>query len=106
MTAKILLTGASGLIGFRILLAALEAGHNVRYTVRSEKKAQLVASNPAVKKLGITPGTERLSPVVLPELTVDGCFDEALKGVTHIIHTGSPVPVAHFDPVSQVFQPT
>ncbi|ROW11046.1 hypothetical protein VMCG_00939 [Cytospora schulzeri] len=51
MAVTILITGATGLIGFRILLVALEAGHNVRYTVRSEKKAQIVASNPAVLRL-------------------------------------------------------
>ncbi|KAI8945321.1 putative cinnamoyl-CoA reductase [Xylaria longipes] len=103
MTAVILITGATGLIGFRILLAALEAGHTVRYTVRSEEKAVMVVSNPAVKKLA--PGN-RLSSVVIPDLTVDGAFDIALQGVTHVIHAGSPVPNPAYDPTTEVFQPT
>ncbi|KAI1636892.1 putative cinnamoyl-CoA reductase [Biscogniauxia mediterranea] len=103
MATMILITGATGLIGFRILLAALAAGHSVRYTVRSEEKAQVVSSNPAVQKLA--PG-DRLSSVVIPDFTVDGAFDSALQGVTHIIHAGSPVPVPTYEPTTQVFQPT
>lgn len=103
MPATILITGATGLIGFRILLLALEAGHNVRYTVRSEEKAKTVATNPAVQK--IAPGS-RLSSVIIPDFTIDGAFDDAVQGVTHIIHAGSPTPVPTFEPTTQVFQPT
>lgn len=107
MAATILITGASGLIGFRILLAALAAGHHVRYTVRSEEKAKIVASNPAIQKLR-TSGKDvpSVSPVVIPDFTVGGAFDAAVEGVTHIIHAGSPVPVATYDPTTQVFEPT
>ncbi|KAI0424128.1 putative cinnamoyl-CoA reductase [Xylaria sp. FL1042] len=103
MTALILITGATGLIGFRILLAALEAGHAVRYTARSEEKALVVASNPSVRKLA---PRDRLSPVIIPDLTVDGALDNALQDVTHVIHAGSPVPNSAYDPTTQVFQPT
>ncbi|KAL7624945.1 hypothetical protein AAE478_004159 [Parahypoxylon ruwenzoriense] len=103
MTATILITGSTGLIGFRVLLAALAGGHNVRYTVRSEDKARVVSSNPAVQKLA--PG-DRLSPVIIPDFTVDGAFDSALQGVTHIIHAGSPVPMPDYEPMTQIFQPT
>ncbi|ROV94603.1 hypothetical protein VPNG_09204 [Cytospora leucostoma] len=103
MPATILITGATGLIGFRILLLALETGHNVRYTARSEEKARVVTSNPAVQKLA--PG-DRLSSVIIPDLTVDGAFDSALQGVTQIIHVGSPVPDPANEPTTQVFQPT
>ncbi|XXH01814.1 hypothetical protein Hte_008175 [Hypoxylon texense] len=103
MPATILITGATGLIGFRILLAALAAGYEVRYTARSEDKARIVSSNPAVRKLA--PG-DRLSSVVIPDLAADGAFDSALRGVTYVIHTGAPVPVPHLDPVTQIFEPT
>ncbi|EOO00100.1 putative 3-beta hydroxysteroid dehydrogenase protein [Phaeoacremonium minimum UCRPA7] len=103
MVATVLITGASGLIGFRILLAALEAGHKVRYTARSHEKAQLVASNPAVRKLA--PG-DRLVAAIISDLTADGAFDSALDGVTHVIHAGSPVPKPTFEPITEVFQPT
>lgn len=100
-----LITGATGLIGFRILVTALQAGHEVRYTVRSEEKAKIVASNPAVLKLGAA-ALESLSSIVIPDFTVEGAFDIALRGVTHVIHAGSPVPAAHFDPKTQIFEPT
>lgn len=103
MATTFLITGASGLIGFRILLAALAAGHNVRYTVRSEEKARVVSNNPAVKKLG---AGDRLLPIVIPDLAVNGAFDSAVQDVTHIIHAGSPVPVPVFDPTTQVYEPT
>ncbi|RYP76016.1 hypothetical protein DL771_002088 [Monosporascus sp. 5C6A] len=103
MTATILITGATGLIGFRILLAALAAGHNVRYTVRSEEKALVVSSNPAVRKLA--PG-DRLSPAIIQDFSADGAFDSALQGITHIIHAGSPVPLPTYDPMTQIFEPT
>ncbi|KAI1463440.1 putative cinnamoyl-CoA reductase [Daldinia caldariorum] len=103
MAATILITGSTGLIGFSILLAALDAGHNVRYTVRSEEKAKVVSSNPAVQKRA--PG-ERLSPVIIPDLAADGAFDSAVQGITHIIHAGSPVPVPTYDPNTQIYQPT
>lgn len=43
--------------------------------------------------------------------TVDGAFDFALEGVTHIIHAGSPVPVhpCRCQPMTlqtQVYEPT
>ncbi|KAI1136777.1 putative cinnamoyl-CoA reductase [Hypoxylon sp. FL0543] len=103
MTATIFLTGATGLIGFRILLDALAAGHNVRYAVRSEEKARQISSNPRIQDLA--PG-DRLSPFIAPHFTAEGVFDAALQGVTHIVHTGSPVPMPTFDPNTDVFQPT
>ncbi|KAI1089926.1 putative cinnamoyl-CoA reductase [Rostrohypoxylon terebratum] len=102
MTATFLITGANGLIGFRILTTTLEAGHNVRYVVRSEAKAEMISSNPAVKKLA--PG-ERLFAVVIPDLTVEGALDSALKGVTHVIHTASPVPVLWNEPNKNLIEP-
>ncbi|KAI0971032.1 putative cinnamoyl-CoA reductase [Xylaria arbuscula] len=100
----ILITGASGLIGFRILLAALEAGYTVRYTARSEEKALVVASNPVIQKLALD--KNRLSSAIIPDFTVDGAFDTALQGVTHIIHASSPVPNPAYDPTTEVFQPS
>lgn len=102
MAATILITGATGLIGFRILLAAIAAGHNVRYTTRSEEKAKMVSSNTAVQKLA--PGN-RLSPIIIPDFGADGAFDSALQGVTHIIHAGSPVPFPTYDPATKYSNP-
>lgn len=103
MAATFLITGASGLVGFRVLVLALDAGHKVRYTVRSEEKAQVVRQNPAVQKLA--PG-DRLSSVLIPDFTAAGAFDSALDGVTHIVHAGAPTPLPHLSAATDIFQPT
>ena len=103
MAGTIFITGATGLIGFRILLAALAAGHKVRYAARSDEKAKTVSSNAAVQKLA---PNGRLSPAIIPDFGADGAFDAALEGVTHVIHAGSPVPMPTFDPMTEIFEPT
>ncbi|KAI1097480.1 putative cinnamoyl-CoA reductase [Jackrogersella minutella] len=103
MPATFLITGATGLVGFRILTLALEAGHNVVYTARSEDKARAVSSNPAVQKLA--PGS-RLSSVIIPDFDVEGAFDSALEGITHVVHAGSPVPVPLTRAPMEIYEPT
>ncbi|KAE8137939.1 hypothetical protein BDV38DRAFT_82114 [Aspergillus pseudotamarii] len=103
MAPLVLITGATGLIGFPVLLEALNNGYNVRFTARSGEKAEKVTSNPVIQAL--SPG-DRLSSIILPDTTVDGAFDAALQEVTYVIHVGSPVPVPGFDPITQVWEPT
>ncbi|CAH0056858.1 unnamed protein product [Clonostachys solani] len=103
MSTKVLITGASGLIGFRILIDALAAGHKIYFTVRSEEKAQIILSNPEIKNLA--PG-DHLNPVIIPDYTEDGAFDDILKDVTHVIHVGSPVTNPTFDSKTEIFEPT
>jgi nucleoside-diphosphate-sugar epimerase len=83
----ILLTGATGLVGFRTLRTALEHGYRVRAVVRNEAKADAVRTNKAVNA---APG--QLEFVVVPDFLEDGAFDEAVQNVRHIIHVASPVP--------------
>ncbi|KAI0145241.1 putative cinnamoyl-CoA reductase [Xylariaceae sp. FL1272] len=103
MSTTVLVTGATGLVGFHTLLAVLRAGHTVRHVVRSEEKSRQVASNPAIQELGCG---DRLSSVIVPDITIDGAFDSALEGITHVIHAGTPVAVSTYDPITQVFEPT
>lgn len=102
MAPIILLTGATGLIGFRVLLTILAAGHTVRCAVRSEAKVKRLSSNPAIEKL--SPG-ERLSFIIVPNICADGAYDAALKGVSHVIHVGAPVPVPGKDPETEIYEP-
>jgi len=84
----VLLTGATGFVGFATLRATLKHGYKVRAAVRSEKKAEAVRSNPTLKDFS----EEHLSFVVVPDFLVDGAFDEAVKDVKYIIHVASPIP--------------
>lgn len=102
MAPIILITGATGLIGFQVLLTTLSAGHTVRCTVRSEAKAKIISSNPAIGKL--SPG-QRLSFAITPDICADGAYNTALEGISHVLHVGSPVPVPGRDPETEIYQP-
>ncbi|KAB8076074.1 hypothetical protein BDV29DRAFT_155002 [Aspergillus leporis] len=79
MAPLVLITGATGLIGFRVLLDALNKVYNVHFTACSQKKRRK---------------------------SFDGAFDVILQGVTYVLHVGNPVSVPDFNPVTQLSEPT
>ncbi|KAG8832105.1 methylglyoxal reductase (NADPH-dependent) gre2 [Serendipita sp. 399] len=82
---RILLTGASGFIAAHCLRAFLEAGHFVRFTVRSEEKAkQIYERNEQY--------VDQMEPVLVEDIAAEGAYDEALSDNTMdgVIHTASP----------------
>ncbi len=76
------------MIGFRTLILLLEQGSfNVRVAVRSQSSYdKLLSYKP------LAPYTSQLESAIVPEITVPGAYDEAVKGVTHVIHVASPIP--------------
>lgn len=92
MSTHVLLTGASGFIGFQILLSLLADGHKVRITARSKQRLDVVISNPVLQKLqaGV-----HLDSIIVPDMAMAGAFDQAMQGITHVLHVGSPVPRAN-----------
>lgn len=74
----LVLTGATGFLGFKVLTIALAAGHNVRLVVRSAAKASKVLNSPSIKALNLS--QEKLSFVVVENMELEGAFDEAVKG--------------------------
>lgn len=88
-TDSVLLTGATGFIGHRLLVQALEAGYRVRCATRSPKGIEKILSSESIKNLGSL--TRRLSWVIVPDITASGAYDEAVLGVEYIIHVASPV---------------
>lgn len=84
----VLITGVTGHLGFRTLILALQAGYRVRAAVRSQSKANTILSNPVFKALN---RSSQLSFITVPDLTVTGAYDEAVKGVNHVIHIASPI---------------
>ncbi|KAL7917453.1 hypothetical protein ACQKWADRAFT_325739 [Trichoderma austrokoningii] len=86
----LVLTGATGFLGFKVLTIALAAGYNVRLVVRSAIKANKVLNSPSVKALNLS--EEKLSFVVVEDMEAPHAFDEAVKGATHVIHCASPIP--------------
>lgn len=77
MTASgklVLVTGANGFIATHILQTLLQGGYYVRGVVRSQASADAV-----LKTFPENSGS--LSVVVVPDMTITGAFDEAVKGV-------------------------
>jgi nucleoside-diphosphate-sugar epimerase len=69
----VLVTGANGYIAARTVEAFLQAGYSVRGSVRSKKSAtELVEA--------LSEYASRLEIAEVPDITVPGAFDEAVKG--------------------------
>ena len=86
----VLITGATGFLGYLVLLEALKKHYNVRIAVRSEAKAQNVLETSSIKAMNLS--KEQLSWVIVPDMAAPGAYDEAVKGVKYIIHVASPIP--------------
>jgi nucleoside-diphosphate-sugar epimerase len=82
--AKVLVTGANGFLAVWVVKKYLEAGYSVRGTVRSLSKSAFLKDKFA--QYG-----DRFELIVVDDITKDGAFDEAVKGVDAIAHTASPV---------------
>jgi len=81
--ARVLVTGANGYLATWVLKKYLEAGYSVRGTVRSLSKSAFLNDKFAHY-------CDRFELVVVEDITKDGAFDEAVKGVDAIAHTASP----------------
>ncbi|OCH88518.1 NAD-P-binding protein [Obba rivulosa] len=82
-SGKVLVTGANGYIAMWLVQSLLEQGFSVRGTVRSEQKAAHLRD--VFKPFG-----DKLELVIVEDITKEGAFDEAVKGVDAIEHTASP----------------
>ncbi|KAI1811579.1 putative cinnamoyl-CoA reductase [Poronia punctata] len=101
-SSSLLITGATGFIGFQVLLTALQEGWTVRAAVRSAAKADYLAKHPKIVELGVA---DKLSFVEVPDICDENAYEEAIKGVTHVIHTASPIPSPFLDPLNGVYEP-
>jgi nucleoside-diphosphate-sugar epimerase len=86
----VVLTGATGFLGFKILTISLKAGYRVRCVVRSQSKIEKVLSAPSIKALN--PSSDQLSWATVPDMTVPGAYDDAVQGAKYVIHAASPIP--------------
>ncbi|KAI6098273.1 hypothetical protein EDD16DRAFT_1718721 [Pisolithus croceorrhizus] len=82
--SKVLVSGANGYIAMWVIRDLLEHGYAVRGSVRSAQKGEYI------RKYFADYG-DKLELVVVEDITREGAFDEAVKGVDAIAHTASPV---------------
>lgn len=99
---KILITGAGGFLGSAILIDILQAGYTANIVVRSESKAKKLQEAPAIATLN---KASACNYFIVPDLTVEGCLDEATAGTDIIIHCASPLPFETSDPENDVVLP-
>ncbi|EKM52532.1 uncharacterized protein PHACADRAFT_149258 [Phanerochaete carnosa HHB-10118-sp] len=88
---KVLVSGCNGFIAVWVVKHLLEEGFSVRGTVRRE------SSIPHLKDLFSSYG-DKFEVVIVPDITKEGAFDEAVKGVDAIEHTASPFHMHADDP--------
>ncbi len=74
------------MIGFRVVVEALQLGYKVRAAVRKEEGFEQIKAAKSVQ-----PYVSQLEHVIVPDILPDGAYDEAIKGVDYIIHLASPI---------------
>lgn len=91
--AKVLVTGASGFVASWVIKELLDEGYTVRGTLRSIDKSEQYP--PSIKKEA---ESGRLEFVEVPDMAVEGAFDDAVRDVDAILHVASPVTISVDDP--------
>ncbi|MCJ1278761.1 hypothetical protein MMC21_006579 [Puttea exsequens] len=81
----VLVTGATGFIGFRTLIETLKAGYHARAAVRNESGIEKIKAAESTQ-----PYLSQLEFVLVPDILKEDAYYEAVKGVDYIIHLASP----------------
>lgn len=98
----VLVTGGNGYVAQHVVdqLLRQPGQPRVRATVRSAKSAQQIKDCFAQD---ISSG--RLSVALVPDIVVEGAFDECLDGVTHVAHVASPLAHGIINVEDDLLQP-
>ncbi|KAL8277409.1 hypothetical protein RQP46_010131 [Phenoliferia psychrophenolica] len=95
----VLVTGATGFLGTQIVLTFIEKGFNVRATARSQDKiAEWEAKHGEATK-------GHLEWAIVKDIVEPAAFDEAIKGVTILVHTASPFHFKVEDNLRDILNP-
>lgn len=96
--STVLVTGANGYVAAWVLNDLLEAGYSVKATVRTESAARIVFKTHSKF-------ADKLSTLVVSDITAPGAFDGAAHGVEAVIHVASPFSTNVSDFESELLLP-
>lgn len=100
--STVLLTGATGLIGFHILLSLLKERYIVKAVVRSSEKSKWLLKYAKIRgpyKKG------QLTFATIPDFSTSGAWDEPLQGVQYLVHAAFQLPYPESNPANDVYWP-
>ncbi|KAF8991953.1 D-lactaldehyde dehydrogenase [Cyathus striatus] len=83
--SKVLVTGANGYIALWVVHLLLKKGYSVRVQVRTLDKGDYL------RKL-FSQYEAKLEIAIVDDITKEGAFDEAVRGIDAIAHMASPLP--------------
>lgn len=101
MAELVLLSGASGFIAKHVALKLLNAGYPVRGTVRRLDRGDEVRKALAPH---LRPGADEMT-FVQADLENDAGWNEAMVGVSAVVHTASPFPLAQPKDATELIRP-
>lgn len=94
----VLITGATGFVGFRTLIETLKAGYHVRAAVRNESGIQKIKAAPSTQ-----PYFSQLEFALVPDFLKEDAYYEAIKGVDYVIHLASPTTNLKTTPTQETY---
>lgn len=77
---RVLITGATGHIGFRTLVLALQAGYHAHVTTRSEQQWETI-----LNAKSIAPFKDNIAFFTVPDMTAADAYDKAIDGVQAVL---------------------
>lgn len=84
--STVLVTGGSGFVGSHCVLHLLNAGHEVRTTVRNARR------EPEVRALVEGAGAGQRLTFAVADLENDAGWEDAVRGCEYVLHVASPFP--------------
>ena len=83
----VLITGATGFIGYRTLVILLRSDYCVRIAIRRPDQEFKIRNAPSIQ-----PFLEHVTFIAVPDNTIRGAYETAVTGVHFVVHVASPVP--------------
>ncbi|KII85574.1 hypothetical protein PLICRDRAFT_178626 [Plicaturopsis crispa FD-325 SS-3] len=87
--STVLVTGITGYIASHVAQQLLQAGYSVRGTTRTAQKATFLR-----EKFTREYGEGRIEIIEIPDVTVEGALDQAIKGVSGVAHIASDISMS------------